>query len=306
MLSDSASIMGIAVCHTAFKLACVALLFPCSSLLEKLALKVIPESKKPEEVAELDPRLLATPSIALQRCHSLTAEMATVSHGALKKALSLLSTFSPEEAKEVRAMEEKSDHFEDILSTYLVKLSNKRLTEKESGEVTKLLKMIGDFERLSDHSVNIVESAEELKEKALAFSPEAKKELSVITAAIAEILDLTLDAFLNDDLKIASRVEPLEQIIDDLKEALRTQHIRRLQVGNCSIEAGFVWSDLLTNIERCSDHCSNIAGCLLEMNRDEFSLHEALRHFRVDSPEYQENLRHYSEKYSIQEMKESV
>jgi phosphate:Na+ symporter len=271
-----------------------------------LALKVIPESKKPEEVAELDPRLLATPAIALQRCHSLTAEMAKVSHGALKKALSLLTAFSTESAKEVRAMEEKSDHFEDILSTYLVKLSNKRLTEKESGEVTKLLKMIGDFERLSDHSVNIVESAEELKEKALAFSPEAKKELSVITSAIAEILDLTLDAFLNDDLKIASRVEPLEQIIDDLKEALRTQHIRRLQVGNCSIEAGFVWSDLLTNIERCSDHCSNIAGCLLEMNRDEFSLHEALRHFRVDSPEYQENLRHYSEKYSIQEMKESV
>ena len=210
-----------------------------------------------------------------------------------------LSSYTPELAEEIRADEEKSDHFEDILSTYLVKLSNKRLTEKESGEVTKLLKMIGDFERLSDHSVNIVESAEEMKEKDLHFTPQAEKELSVITAAISEILDLTLNAFLKDDVDVASKVEPLEQIIDDLKEALRTQHIRRLQGGNCSIEAGFVWSDLLTNIERCSDHCSNIAGCLLEMNRDEMNLHEALRHFRVESPEYQANLRYYSEKYSL-------
>ncbi len=299
LLSQPATLAGIAVCHSIFNVACVVILFPCSALLEKLALKIIPESKKPEDVVELDERLLATPAVALQRCHSLTAEMAKISHAALQKSILSLSSYTPELAEEIRADEEKSDHFEDILSTYLVKLSNKRLTEKESGEVTKLLKMIGDFERLSDHSVNIVESAEEMKEKDLHFTPQAEKELSVITAAISEILDLTLNAFLKDDVDVASKVEPLEQIIDDLKEALRTQHIRRLQGGNCSIEAGFVWSDLLTNIERCSDHCSNIAGCLLEMNRDEMNLHEALRHFRVESPEYQANLRYYSEKYSL-------
>ena len=165
--------------------------------------------------------------------------------------------------------------------------------------MTKLLKMIGDFERISDHAVNIVESAEEMQEKKIVFTPSAQKELGTITGAVSEILDLALNSFLTGDLEAANTVEPLEEVVDRLKEELRTRHILRLRQGECSIEAGFVWSDLLTNLERTSDHCSNIAGCLLEMNRNEMNLHEALRDFRANSASYQKNLRFYSEKYAL-------
>jgi len=299
ILGEGADLMGIAVSHSLFNVLCTLILLPMSGLLERIAKLLIPESKLPEVKTELDERLLATPAVALQRCHVLTTQMAQTSIDTLKRGLSSLKTLTPELGEMIREGEERTDHFEDILSSYLVKLSYKQLSEKENNEVTKLLKMIGDFERISDHGVNILESAEELKQKNLNFTPAASKELSVITAAVEEILDLTLNAFLKEDLEIASSVEPLEQIIDDLKEALRTQHIKRLQMGNCSIEAGFVWSDLLTNLERTSDHCSNIAGCLLEMNRTEMNLHEVLRDFRTNNREYQENLRAYAEKYAL-------
>jgi phosphate:Na+ symporter len=225
--------------------------------------------------------------------------MAQTAFDTLQKSLESLKSLTPEIAKEVRDGEEKTDHYEDILSTYLVKLSNKPLTEKESSEVTKLLKMIGDFERISDHGVNILESAEELKEKKIAFTPEGSQEMATIVGAVNEILYLTLGAFLTNNMDIVVSVEPLEEVVDRLKEELRTRHIRRLQAGICSIEAGFVWSDLLTNLERTSDHCSNIAGCLLEMNRDEMNLHEALKEFRSTNESYQKNLRFYAEKYAL-------
>ena len=299
ILAEGATLMGIAVCHSIFNVLCTLILLPMGGILERLAVLLIPESKLPETQTELDERLLATPPVALERCHVLATEMARISFATLKKGLSSLSFYTPELAEEVREGEERTDHYEDILGSYLVKLSYKQLSEEEAGEVTKLLKMIGDFERISDHGVNVVESAEELREKELKFTPAAEKELKVILAAVEEITDVTLEAFLKGDPLAASTVEPLEAVIDDLKETLRTQHIKRLQAGNCSIEAGFVWSDLLTNLERTSDHCSNIAGCMYEMKRTEMNLHETLRDFRASSEEYRKNLEHYAVKYTI-------
>ena len=296
ILGEGADLMGIAVSHSLFNVLCTLILLPMSGLLERIAKLLIPESKLPEVKTELDERLLATPAVALQRCHVLTTQMAQTSIDTLKRGLSSLKTLTPELGEMIREGEERTDHFEDILSSYLVKLSYKQLSEKENNEVTKLLKMIGDFERISDHGVNILESAEELKQKNLNFTPAASKELSVITAAVEEILDLTLNAFLKEDLEIASSVEPLEQIIDDLKEALRTQHIKRLQMGNCSIEAGFVWSDLLTNLGRVADHCSNIAGCIMEMSQQRLDLHGYTK-AAEGSPGYAELYQAYAAKY---------
>lgn len=299
ILNQGATLSGIAVCHSIFNVLCTLILLPMSGLLEKLAKLLIPESKLPEVKTELDERLLATPAIALERCHVLATEMAKCAIDTFKRGLECLKNYTPELGELVREGEERTDHFEDILGSYLVKLSYKQLSEKESCEVTKLLKMIGDFERISDHGVNVVESAEEMKQKNLSFTEPAEKEMSVITSAVNEILTLTEKAFLEEDLTCAGMIEPLEQVIDNLKETLRTQHIRRLQQGNCSIEAGFVWSDLLTNLERTSDHCSNIAGCLFEMNRTEMNLHETLKNFRATNEDYQENLRALAEKYTL-------
>ena len=299
LLDQNAGFMGIAVAHSLFNVSCTVILFPMGGLLEKFSKAIIPESKLPEVQSELDERLLATPAIALERCHVLATDMAKVAFDTLRGGISSLKEYSHEKGERIREQEERTDHYEDILSTYLVKLSYKQLNEKESAEVTKLLKMIGDFERISDHGVNILESAEELREKEIGFSPAATAELNVICDAVEEIMDLTLGAFLQDNIEIALQIEPLEQIIDDLKETLRTQHIKRLQQGNCSIDAGFVWSDLLTNLERTSDHCSNIAACLMEMNRNDMSLHELMRDFRANNSKYQENLTLYAQKYAL-------
>ena len=176
-----------------------------------------------------------------------------------------LRSYTPALAASIREKEDKTDHYEDILGTYLVNLSTRQISEADSREAAKLLKMIGDFERIADHAVNILESAEELRDKELRFTEDASSDLTVVSAAVRDILDLSLNAFLHDDLNAASMVEPLEQVIDQLKEQLRTRHILRVQKGDCSIDAGFAWSDLLTNLERTADHCSNIAGCVIDI-----------------------------------------
>ena len=210
ILASPATLMGIAVSHSLFNVLCTLILLPMGGLLEKMAKLLIPESKLPETQTELDERLLATPSIALERCHALAEEMAQTAFITLSRGLDCLEKYTPEMGELVREGEERTDHYEDILATYLVKLSYKQLSEEESSEVTKLLKMIGDFERISDHGVNIVESAEEMKAKNLNFTEAAAKELSVIVEAVREILDLTLCALLQEDLTVASAVEPLE------------------------------------------------------------------------------------------------
>lgn len=297
LFTQAASMSAIAVAHSVFNVLCTLLLLPMSRLLEKLVCKLVPDPKEPEAMAELDDRLLTTPAIALERCRVLSLDMARGSMGALKNSLACLSSYDPEIAQSIRDAEEHSDHYEDVIGTYLVKLSSRQIGEHESAQAAMLLKLIGDLERISDHAVNLLESAEELQEKQIAFSTFGASEMEALKNAVCEILDLTLSALENNDLDAANRVEPLEQVVDDMKERMRTSHIIRLQQQNCSMEAGFVWSDLLTNLERTADHCSNIAGGVLDAAHDAVNLHESLRAVRADNGEFRVLYRQYAEKY---------
>ena len=299
LLDQSATLMGIAVAHSIFNVACTVLLLPMGGLLEKLANILVPDAKAPETASELDERLLNTPAIALERCHVVAGEMAVCAVDTLKKSIQSLTSYTPALAQEIRDGEDKSDHYEDILGSYLVKLSSLQIGDSASQEAAMLLKLIGDFERISDHSVNILESAEEMREKELSFSPAAQKELSVLTAAVNEILDLSLQAFQTGDMDVIRSVEPLEQVIDRLKEILRTNHILRLQQGECTVTVGFVWADLLTNLKRTSDHCSNIAGCLIDMINQDMNTHAHLRAMKTSGEVFMEKLEAYSKKYSL-------
>ena len=299
ILGAGASRLGISICHTVFNILCTALLLPSGSLLEKLVCKLVPDAKQPEQTAELDERLFATPSIALERARALIADMADCSAKVLHEGVACLQNFTPELAEEVRALEDKTDHYEDILGTYLVKLSSLKISDADSTEAAMLLKAIGDLERVGDHALNLVEAAEELNEKELSFSDAAKQELAVLIGAVEEIVEMSFRAFLQNDLEAAYRVEPLEQVIDDLKEQLRVRHILRLQQGNCSIETGFIWSDLLTGLERTGDHCSNLAGCVVDLAHHDMNTHEALRSARIENPNFAEQYKEYAAKYSL-------
>ncbi len=297
IINEAATLSGIATVHSMFNILCTILLLPMSSLLEKLAYKLVPDSKGKESVAELDERLLSTPAVALERCGSLALEMANCSISALKDSISCIKEYDAEKAMEVRRMEEKTDHYEDIIGSYLVKFSTNQLSEKESAQSSKILKVIGDYERISDHAVNLVESAEELHEKKITFSDSAVGELEILCDAVLEIIDLAYKAFADHDTESANKVEPLEQVIDRLKEQMRSQHILRLQSGDCGIEAGFVWSDLLTNFERVSDHCSNIAGCIIDADEYNMNIHQSLREMKTESEFYKKEYKAYSDKY---------
>ena len=299
LFDEPATMYGIAVAHSAFNILCTAMLLPAGGLLEKLATRMVADGKQREKTVELDERLLATPSLALERSRAVAVEMADRSVRALKNALLCVEKYSPALAQSIQEDESACDHYEDVLGTYLVRLSAQKLGENESEEATELLKTIGDFERISDHAVNLLESAEEMREKKLAFSPAARAEFGTLSAAIDEILELSLDAFASGDVALAARVEPLEQVIDTLKEQMRTRHILRMQQGNCSIEAGFVWSDLLTNLERTSDHCSNIAGCVIDTAQHNLNLHETLKAVKRGDPRFQDSFRVYAEKYRL-------
>lgn len=301
ILGERATYLGISVCHTAFNVICTAMLLPSGNLLEKLVCRMVPDARQPEAVAELDERLLTTPSIALERCRTLTGEMADTAALALGQGLQSLLDFSPELSHSVREDENRTDHYEDILGTYLVKLSALQISEADSAEAAMLLKALNDFERIGDHALNLVESAEELQEKNLSFSEAARHELSVLTRAVREIVELSFSAFRENDLTKAYQVEPLEQVIDDLKEKLRVHHILRLQQGSCSIETGFVWSDILTALERVGDHCSNIAGCIIDLAHHDMNTHEALRSAQVENENFGEQYRMYAKKYSLKQ-----
>ena len=298
-LDQSASLLGIAVAHSVFNVLCTLLMLPLSNMLEQLVCKIVPDDKKPEVVSELDERLLTTPPVALARCRKVASDMANCAVTAMKQGITALTAYTPELAAQVRRAEEQTDHYEDILGTYLVKLSTRRISASDSNEAAKLLKIIGDFERISDHAVNLVQSSEEMNSKEMRFSPEASRELGVLTGAVNEILDLSLDAFLHNELSPAGMVEPLEQVIDELKEQLRTAHILRLQQEKCSIEAGFIWSDLLTDLERVSDHCSNIAGCVMDMHEGNLNLHESLRAMKEDREKFSDRYLVYRKKYRV-------
>ncbi len=298
MLNESASLLSIAVIHSIFNVLCTLLMLPFAKLLEKMVCKIIPDSKETEKLVELDERLLATPPIALQRCEEVVREMAQCSFGAINTVIKLDADDIKEVDKEIRYKEDLCDRYEDMLGSYLVKFSTQKISSEDSNEAAKILRLIGDLERISDHAVGILEAENELKEKGLAFTPEAKEELLILRNAVCEITELTQKAFLTNDISVAYLVDPLNQVIKELKEELRADHIARMQHGKCSIEVGFIWSDFLTDFERVSGHCSNITGCIIDMNMGKLNLHESLREVKLTNEEYRKQYLNYRQKYS--------
>ena len=291
--------VGIAATHSAFNILATLILLPISGLFEKLAMHFIPDNKELEKAEELDERLLATPQLALERSYALTVEMASYASGAIKGALHAVVEQDTDLAKDISAKEEKTDRYEDLIGSYLVNLSGFTRGRNQGNEAAKLLKLIGDFERIADHAVNILESADELHGKGIVLSSKEMLEYKIMSSAAEEIVELSFTAFMDNNIDIAFKVEPLEQVIDKIKEKLRSRHITRMQNGECGIEFGFIWADILTDIERVADHCSNIAGCIIEIADDSMELHKALKALKVQKEEYTRHFEAYSEKYSL-------
>ena len=296
-----ASAFAVAVCHSIFNVLTAALLLPMGKLMEKLAKLVIPdgkEEKKPRGVF-LDERLLNSPSVAVSESNAATVGMCALAHQNVLRSLALFDKYDENIVEEIRADEKTLDEDEDKLGTYLVQLSSRSVSEKDSQVVSKMLHAIGNFERLGDHALNLTGSAKELFEKGLSFSEGAKAELNVLADAIREILEITDRAYADNDVALAAQVEPLEQVIDDLIAQIRSNHIRRLRQGECSIEMGFVLSDALTNLERVSDHCSNVAVAIIETEHNAYDVHSYLRGVKHDSEDFAEAFKKYAAQYSL-------
>ena len=291
---------GVALVHTLFKLVCVALIAPFYKHLATLSNLIIKDSKDDQETSTLlDDRLLETPGVAVARATQVVYTMAELSTKALHDAISLFDNFDPKLADSIRDIEGKVDNLEDAIGSYLIKVSSQDTDSKDAEQVTKLLHIIGDYERISDHAVNIVESCEELRDKKISFSDEATREISVLRGAVDEILDLAYTAFINNDLEAAAKIESLEQVVDDLRDKIKLNHIVRLQKSECTIEHGFVLSDILTNFERVSDHCSNVGGCVVEIaTYDALDMHKYNRK-KHKSEDFEQKYKEYTAKYSI-------
>lgn len=298
LLSEQASMFGVALTHSIFNVLCVMILLPMSALLEKLALRIIPDDKTKEKYDELDTRLFVTPTLALAQAKSSLSDMADTSRKAITMALKSVNNYSDKLYEDILKEEDKNDRYEDKIGTYLVDLSSKNtLSENESKEVSKMLKIMGDLERIADHAINIGQASRELRDKNLSLSEDAIKEMDNMLNAVKECVDLSLLAFEKDDLAIALKVPPLEEVIDELKVELRANHIDRVKKRQCSIEAGFIWSDLLTNLERVGDHCNNIATEIIDdLNYDNRFFHKTKRH-ASDDEGYDAMYKDYSLKY---------
>ena len=296
-LTRSASLMGIAACHSIISLATVVLLFPFGGFLEKLVCTLIPDTEETEKVQKLDERLFGSPVLALNQCRQVLVTMAETSMDAFRESSGCVLKYDENAAEKTRKAEDDTDQLEDMIGTYLLKLTSLHLSNEESVRATEYMKLIGDYERIADHAVNILESAEEMKEKEVVFSENAVAEYKTICGAVTEILDLSFRAFSRDDLRSARQTEPLEEIIDLLKEKLRTRHMIRLQNRECSVEAGFVWSDLLTDLERVADHCSNISVCVLDTENRDMNMHENQQSFKAANEAYEEQFGMYFKKY---------
>ena len=294
---------GVAAVHTIFKILSVILIAPFYKQLEKLArvsIKDVEDEDEDEATHLLDERFLESPAVAVQRATEVTAAMAEVSCKALRKSLSLFEQFDPKEAEKVRLLEGKADNYEDALGSYLVKLSATDVSQADSKQITKLLHLIGDFERISDHAVNIVESAEEMQDKKISFSSEATAELEVMRRAVCRIVGIAERAMLTNDIELATSIEPLEQVVDDLRDKIKLNHIIRLQKSECTIEHGFILADILNNFERVSDHCSNVGCCMIEIfTENSMDLHKYIHHIRSDSEVYQQKYAEYKKEYFI-------
>ena len=307
-LGTAASAMGIAVIHSSFNIAATIMLLPFGSGLVKLACLTIPEEKKeaPAQNQEkdafrlLDQRFLDTPAFAVEQCRQTTIQMAKLARECFFTAVDLLHGYDDEKAARVEALENLVDRYEDELGTYMVKLGGKNLSKSDIHTVSLLLHCIGDFERISDHGMNLKDSAKEMKEKEMQFSSKAEKELGIFFDAVKEILNLSIDAFETNNTDEAARVEPLEEVIDDINTVVKANHIRRLQKGKCTIEQGFVLSDISMNLERVSDHCSNIAVSVIEIDRDGFDTHGYLDNLKRDGdPHFAAMVEQYRDKYML-------
>ena len=308
ILDEVANPAGIAIVHTLFNIVATCTLLPFTKVLEKLAYITIKvdETEEKSEVKEdnfqgLDVRFLDSPAFALERCKQATYKMAELSKEALFKSIELLVEYDEEKATRVAELENRVDHYEDELGSYLVRLGSKNLLEKDSHVLSMLLHLIGDFERISDHAVNIMEAGKEMHEKGLMFSEDAKAELAIFTRAIRDIINISIQVFEDQDKKLAVTVEPLEEVIDHLNEKLKKRHIQRLRDGICTIELGFILADITTNYERVADHCSNIALCVLQLDNEEnFDAHEYIDQIkRQDNEAFREKYRSYKLQYKL-------
>lgn len=298
---NSATQVGIAIIHTVFNVATTILLLPFTKLLEKMARLTIREGKHSDEnYARLDKRFLSSPSYAIDQCRTLSVQMAALTQSTLSDAIRMLSDYDDETAKEIIENENRVDEYEDKIGTYLLKLNSQNLTDRDSKEISLLLHCIGDIERISDHAVNTLEAAQEMHEKNLNLSDKAQEEMKIYINAISEIVELAFTAFEIGDISKAKTVEPLEEVIDNLRNEMKKHHIKRLRKGKCTIEAGFVLSDLLTNFERIADHCSNIAVCLIQIQDGSFETHEYINELKkTEDVFFLENFTAFTQKYAL-------
>ena len=307
-LQDSASAAGIAVIHSLFNVGCTIVMFPFAGKLMKLAELSIRDIAEPaaegrhlpSALEALDERFLDQPAFAIQLCKKAADEMADLSRKAFRLGMEVLQNYSERDAERVIAMEQEADLYEDVLGTYLVKLSGHDLTNEDSRLLSELLHSISDFERISDHAINITESAQELQDKGLTLTPSGQDELQAYGRAVADILAITVAVFQTGNMDLARSVEPLEEVVDTLSEEMKQRHIRRLREGACSMEAGLILEDIITNYERVSDHCSNVAVCLIETAKDEFETHEYLDlTVKGHDPWFREEYARLREKYLL-------
>lgn len=303
-MEESLNAVGIAVIHTGFNVLATALFLPFTKQLEKLACLTVRDDSNDEKLTPmlLDERLLKTPSVAIEQCRNVCIRMARLTQETLKMSMEVVTTYDAKKCAEVIDNENAIDIFEDKIGSYILKISSKDLSENDSKIVSSMLHTIGDLERISDHAVNIVEAAEEMHSKKIKFSQQALRELPVIVNAVSEILDMSINAFINNDVNLAKNVEPLEDVIDQLRSDLKTRHIERLRNGKCTIELGFILQDLLTNFERVSDHCSNIAVYLIQINDNSMDTHEYMNELKkLDRSEFMDEFNDYKNKYILPE-----
>ena len=300
-MNSNISVLAIATIHTLFNVISTVILMPFSKAIEKMTVVTIKKKKNEENTQfdTLDDRFLDIPSFAIDKCRELVCEMAEKTRDLILKSTGLMYNYDKDLVKAIGEGEDAIDMYEDKISTYLVKISSGNLSSKDSKTVTELLHCIGDFERISDHAESITRSMTEVHDKQISFSSEAQKELEVISRAVTDVLVMTTDAFINEDLELAKNVEPLEQVVDKLRNKIKTNHVARLQDGKCSIELGFILSDLLNNFERVADHCSNIAACLLEIAHGSFDVHEYLNELKSGDDEFIKQYREYKKKYVL-------
>ncbi len=308
-VTETVGMVEIALINTVFRLGTVLLLSPMTGVLEKIVTRLFRESAEDmEETADIDrleERFLSHPALALEQSRSAVCSMAEKSRKNLSRSFALLHCYTEDGYRKIQAKEDVIDRYEDKLGTYLVKLTGTELSHEQSREISKFLHTISDFERIGDHAVNLSETAREIHEKKLEFSPSANRELNTLASAVANIVVLTTDAFTKDDLEMARRVEPLEEVIDELCDEIKIRHVKRIQSGNCTLAHGFVFNDLLTNYERIADHCSNIAVAMIELEMDQFDTHEYLHQIKESHEEtFNRVFREYEAEYRLEEPSE--